>query len=170
MIIAGFSGIGKSTFCRETDNAFDLECMPYKYSNLDSLLASGRSIEELKASLELDLVRGWETLYLEAVLSLHRRNPQAYIVISSISQVLSALGMAGIPYVLCYPQVDARAEYLRRYRQRGNSPEFLSIFIGRWDFWMKSLRRDKYGIHMEMNSSEYLPDLKSRLDGLPGMW
>ena len=103
MIIAGFSGIGKTTFCQKVENAVDFGCMSFKYSNFDKLLASGRPVESFKASLELDFIFGWEFSYLEAILEYHRQNPQDYLVIPSVARVLRCLGQAVVPYVLCYP-------------------------------------------------------------------
>lgn len=141
MIIAGFSGIGKTTFCQKVENAVDFGCMPFKYSNFDKLLASGRPVESFKASLELNFIFGWEASYRDAILDYHRQNPQDYLVIPSVARVLEDLGQAGVPYVLCYPETGARQEYLRRFKSRGNSPDFIDIFIGGWDNWMESLRR-----------------------------
>ncbi len=168
MIIAGFSGIGKSTFCREVAEAVDFDCMPFKYSNLDSLLVSGRSIEELKASPELDFVCNWESAYLEAILACRRQNPQACIVIPSAARVLRGLERSGVPFLLCYPRPEAREEYRRRFEQRGNTARFIEIFIGGWEHWMKSLRQDPCTIRLEMKPSEYLLDLKPQIDCLAG--
>lgn len=166
MIIAGFSGIGKTTFCQKVENAVDFGCMTFKYSNFDKLLASGRPVESFKASLELDFIFGWEFSYLEAILEYHRQNPQDYLVIPSVARVLRCLGQAGVPYVLCYPETGARQEYLRRFKSRGNSPDFIDIFIGDWDNWMESLRKDSWGIHIEMKPHQYLLDLKDQIDRL----
>ena len=73
---------------------------------------------------------------------------------------------AGVPYVLCYPETGARQEYLRRFKSRGNSPDFIDIFIGDWDNWMESLRKDSWGIHIEMQPHQYLLDLKDQIDRL----
>ena len=166
MIIAGFSGIGKTTLCQKVENAVDFGCMSFKYSNFDKLLASGRPVESFKASLELDFIFGWEFSYLEAILEYHRQNPQDYLVIPSVARVLRCLGQAGVPYVLCYPETGARQEYLRRFKSRGNSPDFIDIFIGDWDNWMESLRKDSCGIHIEMKPHQYLLDLKDQIDRL----
>lgn len=37
MIIAGFLGMGKTTFDKNHKNAIDLHIMPYKYSNLNEI-------------------------------------------------------------------------------------------------------------------------------------
>lgn len=37
MIIAGFSGVGKTTFAKTHQNVINLHVMPYKYTNLNEV-------------------------------------------------------------------------------------------------------------------------------------
>lgn len=40
MIVAGYSGVGKTTFAKTHQNVIDLHVMPYKYSNLSEIRMS----------------------------------------------------------------------------------------------------------------------------------
>lgn len=48
MIVAGFSGVGKTTFAKTYSNVIDLHVMSYKYSNLDKI-SNSYSDESIKA-------------------------------------------------------------------------------------------------------------------------
>lgn len=52
MIVAGYSGVGKTTFAKAHQNVIDLHVMPYKYSNL-SKLNTKYNDESIKAAPEL---------------------------------------------------------------------------------------------------------------------
>ncbi len=64
MIIAGFAGIGKTTFAKTHKNAIDLHIMPYKYSNLNEINKK-YSDEGIKAAPELVLNADWRYEYYD---------------------------------------------------------------------------------------------------------
>ena len=43
------------------------------------------------------------------------------------------------PYILCYPERNAKDEYERRYKERGNTTDFLNVFIGYWDIFLDQM-------------------------------
>jgi hypothetical protein len=51
----------------------------------------------------------------------------------------------------------------KKIAQRGNTEEFIDIFIGRWYNFMISLRHDAYGAQIIMSEEEYLLDVKEKL-------
>ena len=156
-IIAGFSGIGKSRYCENNPNAVDFAIMPYKYVNFQEV-ASAEGNESIKAHADLILRENWQNFFYEALLNAYRQSPDKLFVIPSESSVLAWLTEDRIPFLLVYPEVELKEEYRQRYLSRGNSPEFLRIFIGYWDAWMASVRRSG-GVHLELKQGEYLSDI-----------
>lgn len=64
MIVAGFSGVGKTTFAKTYSNVIDLHVMSYKYSNLDKI-SNSYSDESIKAAPELILNPNWRYEYYD---------------------------------------------------------------------------------------------------------
>jgi len=153
MIVAAFAGTGKTHFASyHPDIAVDLVCMPYKYI-LDPQAIYN---ESSKANLEFEMNPEWPLNYIRAI----REQPSDKIIlIPSDWKVLHLLAKENIPYYLCYPKRKSKKIYKKRYKKRGNSKEFLSIFIGSWESFMESLREDKNGKHIKLKPKQYLSDV-----------
>ncbi|MDR0858435.1 MAG: hypothetical protein LBN97_05355 [Oscillospiraceae bacterium] len=161
MIIAAFAGTGKTYFCGNTRGAVDFVSMPYKYLLPAGEVTTAES-EALKANAELEMNPDYPSNYIRAIAA--NCADYEYFVIPSDAFILALLDIHGLPYVLVYPETEAKDEYERRYKLRGNSAEFLEIFIGGWNSFMQSLRSDSRGIHIELSRCEYLTDAKARID------
>ena len=161
MIIAAHAGTGKTRFARTIFDSVDFVCMPYKYYLPDGILSSEEA-ESSKANLDLELREDWPDNYIKAVINSY--NESRYVVIPPIGSVLKALREEEIPYILCYPERDAKDEYERRYKERGNTEEFLDIFIGHWDRFLDVMESDPGKHHIVMKRGEYLADLYPRCE------
>jgi hypothetical protein len=64
-----------------------------------------------------------------------------------------------LPYILCYPQKDAKEIYRKRFLDRGNSTEFIKVFIDRWDEFIESFEQDSYGQHIVLKPDQFLSDV-----------
>ena len=64
MIIAGFAGIGKTTFCTNNSVAIDFECMPFKYRFDDN---TPYEKESVKANPDLDFNPMWQYEYANKI-------------------------------------------------------------------------------------------------------
>ena len=156
MIIAAHAGTGKTTFANmHPDKVVDFTAGPYKY--LPNPAFDGLGSEEIKA--HPDSCRNWDypDNYLDAIKQ--EMGNGKMLVIPSCYMVRSLLRVEGIPYILCYPRRDAKETYRKRYIDRGNTEEFLDIFIDRWDNFLDLLEGDDYGKHIVMEAYEYLADV-----------
>lgn len=164
MIIAAFSGTGKTYFCSHVEGAKDFVCMPYKYELQFSSEIQGDYFEgeKAKADPNNEMKPEYPQNYVDAILE--NMDKYKYLLIPSDWRVLAYLKEKNVPYLLCYPEVGAKEEYQRRYLERGNTDEFMDIFIGGWDKFMESLRNDKYGTHIVLTEKEYLLDAKELID------
>lgn len=160
-IIAGFPGTGKSTFCKQYQNAIDFGCMPFKYSNFFEF-ARKYATETIKASEELDFVWNWQEQYAQALMDAYEEYPDQMFVIPSEGRILEYLEQKNLSFFLVYPCREARIEYVERYRKRGNTELFIEIFGEEeaWEQWMTMIRRPYcYGISIELKSGQFLSDV-----------
>ena len=156
-IVVAFAGTGKTTFCEKT-NAIDFISMPFKYINFYELSESLRENEIIKASEELICCPNWQKYYYAALKETYKTYPEQLIIIPTIGEIMEWLEADDIPYVLVYPERTAKHEYEQRFRARGNSEDFLSVFIDSWDYWMEGIRSHAKAEQIELKENEYLSD------------
>lgn len=151
-VIAAFTGTGKTYFCSKNIEALDLVCMPFKYENLPLEFEP----ERCKADPENIISMDWPFNYLDEIIF---QLPQyRYVVIPSDSLVCSLLREKGISYYLCYPDRSLKEEYRKRFLERGNTQDFLDVFINRWDLFMDHLESDPCEKKIILGNGEYLSD------------
>lgn len=163
MIIACYAGVGKSTFASlYPEDTLDLYSMPYKWILPEKDGQKGE-FENVKAAPYLLLNAAFPDNYLCAVLE--KESQYHYVLIPTIPFVLRRLREDyGVPYILCYPQLSLMTEYEERYRRRGNSDDFMDIFIGQWEERISSLMEDDYGWHVRLEAGQFLSDVKDKID------
>lgn len=161
MIIAGFAGIGKSTFCEKyKKNAIDFVVMPFKYINFYEISEKYQGDgEKIKADLDLELNPNWREVYYKALVETYKKYNDEIIVIPTDKVIMQRLETDNIPFIVVYPCYDAKNEYERRFIERGNSNDFLDIFIGEWDYWNNMIRSQNADSKIELTSEQYLTDV-----------
>lgn len=160
MIIAGFSGVGKTTFANTHQNVIDLHVMPYKYTNLNEVNKNYND-ESIKAAPELILNPDWRYNYYDKLISLYKSEPNKIIVIPTDIQIMNWLECDEIPFTLVFPSYDLKEEYRNRYLERGNTEAFIDIFINNWDYWIGMFKLQKGCKKIELKTNEYLSDVIS---------
>jgi len=154
MIIAGFSGIGKTILATlYPQSVIDFVCMLYKYKVDENEVFT----EASKASLDYEFIFGWEVNYVKAIKQ--NMSDDKILLIPSDFRVLSLLENEDIQYILCYPKREAKETYHKRFIERGNTQYFLDIFIGRWDEFMDNLEDDSYGRRIVLEPDQFLSDV-----------
>ena len=153
-VIAAFAGVGKSAFAERNPEKFtDFALMPYKY-----YLDPDREFDESgKANPENVMREDWPRNYAEAIQRALAESDKT-LIIPSDSSVLRLLREKDIPYLLVYPAREAKEVYRKRFIARGNTEDFLSVFIDGWDRFMDSLENDQYGDHRVLRPEQYLSD------------
>jgi len=154
MIIAAFSGVGKTTLAKlYPQKVTDFVCMPYK-NYLDD---EAENNEKGKANPDNILRLEWPLNYVNAIVENDDKN--RILLIPSDCYVLLSLQCLKIPYTLCYPQRKAKKVYHKRFIKRGNTKDFIDIFIGGWDKFMDGLENDSYGRHVVLKLNQFLSDV-----------
>ena len=64
---------------------------------------------------------------------------QDIILVSSHEVVRNALIEEGVSLTIVYPERDLKAEYLERYRRRGNTEEFIEMMDKNWDKFLDGI-------------------------------
>ncbi|MDB8575588.1 hypothetical protein [Turicibacter sanguinis] len=81
------------------------------------------------------------------------------IFVSSHDVVRKALKEANIRYVLAYPKITAKEEYIRRYRQRGNSDEFIKFINDNWDNFINDMKNETFPYKKELEEWQFLSSI-----------
>lgn len=139
-IISGFPGIGKSYLFKNNKH---LKVIDSDSSNFSWLEEGVRNpdfpqnyIEHIKSCIgEYDIV-----------------------LVSSHSVVRKALQDNDIKYAVYYPSIHSKETYLDRYKERGNSENFISLIAENWDKWIKEIEEETFPLKVEMNHNKYLSD------------
>ena len=154
MIIAAYAGTGKTTLAEMyPDTVFDFVCMPYKY-----YLSPDRDRGEAGKGNPYNVMReDWPYNYVEAIKS--ALDAEKTLLIPSDVNVLATLRQEGIPYTLCYPQRDAKEVYRQRFIDRGNTEDFLSIFIDGWDQFIDKLETTETERRIVLQPHQFLRDV-----------
>jgi hypothetical protein len=135
------------------DKAVDFICMPYKYY-LSPEIGGG---EASKGNPFNVMRESWPYNYVEAIKS--ARGLGKTLLIPSDLNVLALLRQEGIPYTLCYPQHCAKDIYEQRFINRGNTEDFLSVFIDGWDYFMDKLEAAEADQRFVLEPHQFLSDV-----------
>ena len=150
-VIAGFPGVGKSSFCKmypqvsDSDSSkFDKAEFPANYiAHIKQLIAEGKTI----------------------LVSTHKdvRNALAAegktILVSTHKDVRDALAAEGIPFALVYPAAGLKAEYLQRYTDRGSPQPFLDLMEKQFEAFQAECRNTEASVHIVLQADQGLGDV-----------
>jgi hypothetical protein len=133
-VISGFPGVGKSTLYR---NRGDLPILDSDSSGFD------------KSEFPDNYLRHIE----DAIAA-------GYTVLSSSHDpVRKGLVDRGIPFVLVYPALNCREEYLQRYRDRGSPKPFVDMMADKWVDFVVGCSMQKGCYHVCLGKGEFMPTL-----------
>lgn len=159
MIIAAYAGAGKSTFASQVENAIDMVIMPYSRI----LPESGAEPEKEKGAPWLLTNPCYADRYIAAVLRAEKE--YEYVIIPTNKWIIYRLHREyHRRIVVCCPTDECKDEYRRRFLKRGNSSNFIKIFIDQWEEILPDLREMEHVEHIPLESGEYLTDIKDKLD------
>lgn len=161
MIIAAYAGTGKTTFAARTPGAVDLASMPFCWLLPLQETAPGEQEGEKGALYHVRDPR-FPDNYVAAILKAEQEND--IVLIPTNIQVVQRLEEYGRKVILCYPGDECREEYRTRFLGRGNSEEFLSLFIDDWNQFLGPVRDYSDGIHIVLKPGEYLTDYAARFE------
>lgn len=141
MIICGFPGIGKSTFCTSDYG------LVFRIADSDS----SRHKEN------------WPTNYLDMIEANVGKNDIQ--LVSTHADVREGLRARGLHYTLIYPGYKDRKEYVRRYTERKSPESFIEMMDRNWEKFVRQCLQDQHDLvtNICMMRGEYLTDTIKRL-------
>lgn len=114
-IISGFPGVGKSHLGKRSDNEI-------KVLDLESSNFKGEN--------------RWEDYKNEI-------GKVDVLFVSSHKETRKILSELGVRFYLVYPDRSLKAEYLRRYAERGSSQEFIDMMDKNFDHFIDSIENEE---------------------------
>ena len=138
VVIAGFPSIGKTTFASQRDDVKDLE------SSLYSKKPDGSKNPDFPGNY-VNMIK-WHLV----------NNNWKYLLVSSHEDVRKALKDDGINFFILYPEKSRKEEFLKNFKERGNTDEFISLMEENWDTWIDEMAKETkaYGL----KEGEYLSE------------
>lgn len=121
LIISGFGGVGKSTLARKYKNVIDLESSAHQWI-VDPKVGNG---ENIKASLNREKNPDYPNNYIQAIKDAMKKYDVICVMYNGTKDPNF---LDQFNYVVCYPTKRAfNNHYIRRYRERGNTEEFIEV-------------------------------------------
>lgn len=130
MIISGFPGTGKSTVMNIFKGVVDLESTPFK--------------------------KNWQ-IYADVAEHMHK---QGYtVMVSSHKEMRDELLSRGVNFVAVIPKKENKDLYIERYRERGNTEEFIKLLDENFDSWIDEILEDERLVICELDGNQFISDL-----------
>jgi len=82
-----------------------------------------------------------------------------YILVSSHKEVRDALKENFIDFLLVYPSIELKDEYLSRYIERGSSIDFINMLNVYWNDWIKECASQKGCLNIVLPSGKFISDI-----------
>lgn len=142
-IIAGFPGIGKSfefqnniTVCMDSDS--------FEFSWVKD--SDGKNTKEKNPDFPKN--------YIEHIIN--NIGNADYIFVSSHDVVRKALVDAKVHFILVYPSLDQKEDYLQRYKDRGSPQGFIDLISNNWANWVTDCKNQDSCKKIELQKNQYL--------------
>lgn len=99
--------------------------------------------------------------YIKHIKELNQNEKIDAILISSHDTVRDALIENNMPFILVYPDINIKDEYLKRYLNRGSNEDFINLLDANWETWINQLINYKHNLvtHVVLKSGETLLDI-----------
>lgn len=138
LVISGFPGTGKSYYVG--------------YGEGNDYMPQGFASDSDSSKFDKS---NFPQNYIEHIKELISKGT-ARIFVSSHKEVREALVKEGIDFILVYPDISLKAEYLKRYQERGSDVKFINLISENWDNWIYELENQKGCTHLKLNSNEFM--------------
>jgi hypothetical protein len=161
MIINAFSGAGKTYLVDKYKDIQDLDSMDYHWIYEDYVLHLPK--EQRKRNLSRKPNPAWPNNYIHDILSFHEKG--FITLIGGSDSIIDYLESNKIPHLICLPTLDQKQDYLARFKQRGNSKEYINFWNDNFESFVTKKMQHKHV--MRMLPGEYLEHTLKRIQILP---
>lgn len=126
IVIAGFSGIGKTTIAKKYKNVIDLDASEYVYDDHDILHIP---FEQRKGRIRKKN-SNWPQNYIKAILE--AQAIYDIILVWDREDIIQEYLNHDIEFMLCYPDKKDLINYVKRFENRGNTPEYIEMKLNQY--------------------------------------
>lgn len=127
IIIAGFSGIGKTTLSHKYTNIIDLDSAEFVYDDSDILHVpfEKRKGENRKPNPY------WPQNYINAI----KKAILEYdiVLVWDRQDIINEYLNNNFEFILCYPSKEDLTNYIQRFKNRGNSEKYIKMKLSQYD-------------------------------------
>lgn len=156
IIISGFAGIGKTTVEKKyPGRVIDMESSDFKWIYGD-VQTENMLKEARKGVLNKRVNPEWPANYVEAIKNVAENFD--VILISQQDDVRALLDENQIEYLLVFPSIECKEEYLSRYISRGNQQAFVKLIKANFEKWIQDLMQCP-GRKFIMRPGQHLEDV-----------
>lgn len=131
IVIAGFPGVGKSYLMNHNSGH-------YTYADSDSSKFSWDRDEngDIKTNENGEKIRNsrWPMNYISHVNE--ARHTHDFVFVSTHKEVRETLFDAGIPFMLIVPDDKLKDKFIKRYKERGSTEEFIKLISDNYEKWI----------------------------------
>jgi len=148
IIISGFPGVGKTTLWnrKEKLKVMDSDSTDFSWANTEKTIRNPN----------------WPQNYIEHILE--KSEDADLILVSSHDTVRDALVRAGIKFVLVYPSLEMKDEYIQRYKDRGSNEKFVNLLQENYEKWITELMSQTGCKHVVLQPGQYLSDVIDQIE------
>lgn len=155
MIVSAFAGVGKTTLAKKYNkDVIDLESGNFKWiENGNTEATKGDNTRTQNPKYPIN--------YLEAI---KKANSEYKVVLISQHDVIrKCLDAVKLDYILVYPDISMKEEFIERYQKRGNNEKFINLIMSNWDKWIQDLNNISGHNKIILQKGQYLEDYLSVL-------
>ena len=103
----------------------------------------------------------WEKTYIDCAEALAEKYD--YVFLSTHDMAIDELISRGAKFYIVYPKAHCKFEYMQRFKDRGNSQEYIDKFMKNWDSFIARLDRLETNNKVTLRTGQYLSDVIERL-------
>lgn len=122
VIISGFGGVGKTYLAKKYSNVIDLESSPYKYKYTNE---NKENYEKLKGKEGRILREDYPENYIKAIKEAVKKYDIVCVRYNG-DEKIDFYDTYNLNYMVCYPTKKAYKKYIQRFKDRGNSDEWIN--------------------------------------------
>lgn len=131
IIIAGFSGIGKTTLSKKYKNVIDLDASEYVYDETDIL---DIDIERRKGEYRKQNPN-WPNNYIDTIKKV--LDKYDIILVWDREDIIDEYIKNEFNFIVCYPSKNDLDNYVKRYKNRGNTDKYIEMKLKQYDDRLK---------------------------------
>ena len=87
------------------------------------------------------------------------------IFISSHDVVQKSLKDNNIEYIMIYPDISLKEEWIYRFKSRGNNDNFIRFISSNWEKFIKDIESNSFHTKIKLNEGEFIWDYLDEILG-----